>query len=223
MGPAEPAPPRMAAGVLQDKMRDCLNVVRSPTGTRRATAHDALELATATHMAGRRVDMGTLAKELGVGRATLYRWFDSREALMEQVLLGRAEAYVQAARRSSHGSGDERLMEIVRAMIEASRTARPVRLFIEREPTLALRILAGERGRLHRFIVEQAVRDLTETRGGPLPEALQARLDATLQLITALLWVAVAIGDDPPVERIEGLARELLAEVPPRRRRRTAR
>jgi len=198
-------------------------MVRASTGTRRATARDALELATATHMAGRRVDMGTLAKELGVGRATLYRWFDSREALMEQVLLGRAEAYVEAAREDSRGSGDERLMEIVRAMIEASRTARPVRLFIEREPTLALRILAGEHGRLHRFFVEQAARDLAEARGGPLSEALEARLDATLQLIAALLWVAVAIGDEPPVARIEGLARELLAEVPPPRRRRTAR
>ena len=174
-------------------------------------------------MAGRRVDMGTLARELGVGRATLYRWFDSREALMEQVLLGRAEAYVQAARDDSRGSGDERLMEIVRAMIDASQTARPVRLFIEREPTLALRILAGERGRLHRFFVEQAVRDLEESRGAPLADALRARLDATLQLITALVWVAVAIGDDPPVERIEGLARELLAEIPPRRRRRAKR
>ena len=198
-------------------------MVRPTTGTRRATAQDALDLATATHMAGRRVDMGTLAKELGVGRATLYRWFDSREALMEQVLLGRAEAYVHAARQGSGGSGDERLMGIVRAMIDASQTARPVRLFIEREPTLALRILAGERGRLHRFFVEEAVRDLEESRGTPLADALRARLDATLQLMTALLWVAVAIGDDPPVARIEGLARELLAEIPPPRRSRAKR
>ena len=204
-------------------MRDCLaRMVRASTARRRATARDALDLATATHMAGRRVDMGTLAKELGVGRATLYRWFDSREALMEQVLLGRAEAYVETARRESRGSGDERLMGIVRAMMAASQTARPVRLFIEREPTLALRILAGEGGRLHRFFVENALRDLAESRGGPLPAPLEARVDATLQLITALLWVAVAIGDEPPVERIEGLARELLADVPSPRRRRSA-
>lgn len=200
-------------------MRDCLaEMGKASTKARRATPADALDLATATHMAGRRVDMGTLARELGVGRATLYRWYDSREALLEQVLLGRVEAYVEAARSSSHGRGDERLMEIVRAMIAASQEARPVRLFIEREPTLALRILAGEHGRLHRFLVDQALIDLASSRGGPLPAALQARVDATLQLITALLWVAIAIGDEPPVERIEGLARELLAEVPARRR-----
>lgn len=178
---------------------------------RRASSDDALALATATHLAGRRVDMGTLAKELGVGRATLYRWFGTREALMEQVLLGRAHAYIELARSGSKGAGDERLMDIFRAMISSSRTALPVRLFIEREPALALRILASEHGRLHRFFVEQALLDLTATRGARQAHELEARVEATVQLVTTLIWVAVAIGDDPPTERIEGLARELLA------------
>jgi hypothetical protein len=108
-------------------------------------------------------------------------------------------------------------MEIVRAMIAASQQARPVRLFMEREPTLALRILAGERGRLHRFFVEQALSELAETPDAPHPLALRSRVDATLQLIGALLWVAIAIGDEPPVARIEGLARELLSGIAPAR------
>ncbi len=184
----------------------------------RATPEDALELATATHLAGERVDMGTLARELGVGRATLYRWFGSRERLLEAVLLGRAEELVALARESAPGGGDERLVAIIRAMIGASTAARPVRWFIEREPTLALRILAGEHGRLHRYLVEQAMGDLDVTGSEAEVEAMRDRVDATIQLVTALLWVAIAIGDEPPVQRIEGLARELLGDSPARRR-----
>jgi AcrR family transcriptional regulator len=187
---------------------------------RRASAAQALELATATHLAGRRVDMGTLARELGVARATLYRWFGTREALMEEVLLRRARAYVELARQQSSARGDERLVQIFDAMLDASRTALPVRLFIEREPALALRILAGERGRLHRFFVEEALRDLAEVRGEEQAHALETRVEATVQLITTLVWVAIAIGDEPPAERIELLIGELLTEHTPTQGRR---
>jgi AcrR family transcriptional regulator len=196
---------------------------RGRGASRRVSAAEALERATTTHLAGRRVDMGTLARELGVGRATLYRWFGTREALMEEVLLGRARAYVELARRQSSARGDARLVQIFDGMLDASRTALPVRLFIEREPTLALRILAGERGRLHRFFVEEALRDLAEVRGEDQARALEARVEATVQLITTLIWVAIAIGDEPPAERVELLIGELLVEDPPARARRRPR
>lgn len=181
-----------------------------------ATPQDALELATATHLAGQRVDMGGLARELGVGRATLYRWFGSREELLEQMLLARAGTFIDFARRQARGEGDERLVEVIQVMVRAAAEARPVRWLIEREPTLALRILAGERGRLHGLLVEESMRDLAQTRGEAQAELLRDRVDATIQLTTALLWVAIAIGEEPPVARIEGLTRELLSERPAR-------
>lgn len=179
-----------------------------------ATPQDALELAIATHLAGRRVDMGTLARELGVGRATLYRWFGSREELLEQMLLARAGTFIDLARRQARGEGDERLADVIQIMVRAAAEAQPVRWLIEREPTLALRILAGGRGRLHGLLVEESLRDLAETRGEAEAERLRDRVDATIQLTTALLWVAIAIGEEPPVERIEALTRELLRERP---------
>ncbi|HXB17040.1 MAG TPA: QsdR family transcriptional regulator [Solirubrobacteraceae bacterium] len=180
----------------------------------RATARDALELATATHLACRRVDMGTLARELGVARATLYRWFGSREALLEELLLARARAYAGHAHGQSDAQGDERLMQMVRGMVDSSRVATPVRKFVEREPRLALRILAGHDGRLHRFFVDLSLREIALTRGERQARELETTVDATVQLINTLIWMAVAIGEEPPAERVEELARELLAQNP---------
>jgi AcrR family transcriptional regulator len=158
--------------------------------------------------------MGTLASELGVGRATLYRWFGSREELLEQMLLGRVQAFVSLAHEQAHGSGDERLISIIQFVVRAAAQAQPVHWLIEREPTLALRILAGQRGRVHDLLVEESLRDLAQARPQAELEQLRERVDATIQLITALLWVAIAIGEEPPVERIEALVSELLSEHP---------
>ena len=52
----------------------------------RATEADAVRLARVTFERNERVDMNTLASELGIGRATLYRWVDTREDLLDRVL-----------------------------------------------------------------------------------------------------------------------------------------
>jgi len=49
---------------------------------------DALRLARRRWLAGERIDMGALARELGVSRATLYGWVGSREKLIGEAALG---------------------------------------------------------------------------------------------------------------------------------------
>jgi len=46
---------------------------------------DALRLARRKFLAAQRIDMTSLAAELGVNRVTLYRWVGSRDALMVEV------------------------------------------------------------------------------------------------------------------------------------------
>ena len=47
---------------------------------------DALSLAREQFLLPERVDMSTLADELGVNRVTLYRWFGSRDRLLVEVV-----------------------------------------------------------------------------------------------------------------------------------------
>src|ERR1035441_11053773 len=59
---------------------------RAAAAPARPPALDALREAQRMFQAGRRVDMQSLAKKLGVDRATLYRWVGSREQLLAEVL-----------------------------------------------------------------------------------------------------------------------------------------
>ena len=53
---------------------------------RRPKPADALDLAQTTFLAGERVEMAMVAVGLDISQATIYRWFGTRERLIEQVL-----------------------------------------------------------------------------------------------------------------------------------------
>ena len=55
--------------------------------------------------AEQRIDMGALATELGISRATLYNWVGGRERLTAEVLWSFAELAITQARKEASGSG----------------------------------------------------------------------------------------------------------------------
>jgi AcrR family transcriptional regulator len=184
---------------------------------RRATPQDAMDLARATFLHGVRIDMGALAKELAVGRATLYRWCGPRERLHEQILAQRAREFSTWARGEAKGHGDERVLDHLRLILDATAQAQPVRAFIAREPQLALRILTSEHGEVHGVLVAGLHEIAAECHGPKEAKRVQSRLDVAVQVATALQWVTIAIDDEPQTERIVEIVRTQLSA--PRRLR----
>ncbi len=185
-----------------------------PSGTvpvfRRATPVDALDRAMAIHLGGSRLDMGALAASLAISRATLYRWVGSREQLLEQVLAQRARVFIDAGRPAAEGRGVARVFDTMRHLLDASKRAEPAKLFLKREPELALRILTSERGAVHRITVDGLTEVAAETLTPRQVRALAPRIDSAVQVGALLTWVPVAIGDEPPSERIFGILEQLL-------------
>ena len=64
-----------------------------------ATREDVLRAARAQFAAGLRLDVTVIARELGLGRATIYRWFGSREHLLADAVATELEVLVARARR----------------------------------------------------------------------------------------------------------------------------
>ena len=178
---------------------------------RRAQPEDAVELAREIFLAEERVDMGALAAQLGVSPATLYRWFGSRGELLDGVCGQLAEEFAVAARAEARGEGDERVCNYARRVIEVSIPFPPVRSFIAREPQLALRLLLGKGGSVHRAIVEQTSGLVAETRGPGAPEVPEERVRLIVQVATGLVWGTFVIGDEPEIDSAIELVRVILA------------
>src|SRR2546421_10361077 len=63
-----------------------------------ASPDDVLALVTALYLEGQRVDITVVAARLGLGRATIYRWFGSREALLGEAVARQLELLVARKR-----------------------------------------------------------------------------------------------------------------------------
>jgi AcrR family transcriptional regulator len=126
-------------------------------------------------VAGQRLDMRSLARRVGVARATLYRQAGNRELLLDQVLWWRARRLLaDQVRTSTHLTGTDRLAAVIGGVLRAIGADRPVRMFLESDPETALRLLTGPRSTVHRGMAEalENLIDLERGRG-----AFDSRLD----------------------------------------------
>ncbi|MCF6506918.1 transcriptional regulator [Blastococcus sp. MG754426] len=114
-----------------------------------------------TLMAGRRLDTGTLATELGISRATLFRRAGNRDAILGDALafLGRrtlaAIEREHDARWAEGGPADRlRSLAVSEDFRYALSAAGPVRRLLAEEPATAIRVLTDPQGRVQPRVVE---------------------------------------------------------------------
>ena len=166
-----------------------------------------------TFVAGQRLDMRSLARRLGVARATLYRRAGNREQLLDELLWWRARRLlVDQVQASAELAGTERLVAVIGGVLRAIAGDRPLRAFLESDPETALRLLTGARSTVHRGMagaLEKLI-DLERGRG-----SFDASLDtptlayAILRISEGFLYSDVIADRTPDIDRattvIEGL------------------
>lgn len=121
--------------------RTPLSKMLSEPGERRPDALSAFQLARRHFLAGRRVEMLEIAAELGVSRATLFRWVGSRDNLLVEICWSIAEpTLLRATEEAAHLVGAERVAAIAETFARSSIESSFYREFLRREPERALRL-----------------------------------------------------------------------------------
>ena len=180
----------------------------TPALTRPAREH-AVELAIEAFMRGERIDMGTLASRLGVGRTTLYRWVGDRERLIGAVLAILTERTWDAVIAERRRRGIEGGLEAIRRFMEVTSSHAPLRTFAETEPGPALRVLLAADGAVAEALREGSTRAMLaaiDEQVEPEPELTEV----LVQLGTALEWGPIVAGEEPAIDRAIGLMRTVL-------------
>jgi AcrR family transcriptional regulator len=111
-----------------------------------ASRADVLASARRRYLDGERVDVRAIAAELGLGRATIYRWFGSRDGLLGEVIAREAETYYAAVRARVKGSGAKALLETLDRINRGLVRSTALRRFLEQEREAALRLLTSSDG-----------------------------------------------------------------------------
>jgi AcrR family transcriptional regulator len=191
-------------------------------GGRPAAADRSALIAAATEdfVAGRRIELRTLADRLGVSRTTLYRWFGTREELIGTIVADGAEAIVRTARRRSRGGGARALLATFDAVNHEIVSNSPLRSYLALEGQSALRLLTRSDGIVQPRMVH-TIQDVIEeeVRAGRFqsPTSPATLAYAVVRLAEAFLYndATAALGGD--VERLREVEEALLG-IKPRRR-----
>src|SRR5690348_8961698 len=110
----------------------------------RATLLDLLQLARKKWLAGERIDIGRLAEEQRLGRATVFRWVGTREQLYGEVLSVLFLAVLEDARGAASGHGAAYIAGVTRRALGTLLASQPLRGFVAQDPEFALRVLTSK-------------------------------------------------------------------------------
>lgn len=128
----------------------------------RATPMDAFRKARRQWLKCERIHLASLAEELGIGRATLFRWVGNKDLLLGEVLWSLYEPLRQQALETTPGVGVDYVVEVYRRINSTLISSRPLRNFIAQDPEYALRILTSASSTLHSRVVKANTRTLRE-------------------------------------------------------------
>jgi AcrR family transcriptional regulator len=187
-----------------------------------ASRAEVLGAATDQFLSGQRVDLTVIARKLGLSRATIHRWFGSRDRLLGEVIAAELELLIARIRKRVRKRGTAGLLEVFDQINRGLARSTPLRRLVEEEAGVALRVLTSSGGFVQPRAVE-LVQELivVEVRAGRYePPADPATLAyAIVRLAEAFLYNDAAYGIRGDHERLREIEAALLGVAPRQRAR----
>jgi AcrR family transcriptional regulator len=172
-----------------------------------------LDAALCRYLRGRRVDIQAIAAELGLGRATIHRWFGTRETLIGEVIILAAMPILEASRAEARGKGGRALLETFDRFNRRLADAPALRQFVEAEREAALRIITSRNGIVQPRMVAM-ITDLIadEVRAGDYEPPVEPAVlgYAIVRLAEAFLFNDAALGSRGDLDRLREVEAALL-------------
>ncbi|MFI1564452.1 TetR/AcrR family transcriptional regulator [Streptomyces sp. NPDC020490] len=159
----------------------------------------------------RAVGMDLVVKESGVGNATVYRQFPTKDALATAYVQGRADAWFERMREATDRFDDpqEKLLAIFTLVAENTRlpTFRGCPMLNTHTEFPDPEHPANRVSVVHKQEVRDWLRDLAVAAGASDPEQLA---DELLLVLNGAYATAAVLGPEGPARRTEELARRII-------------
>jgi AcrR family transcriptional regulator len=184
-----------------------------------STKEAALALATKRFLASERVDVQAIARELGVARATMHRWFRTRDALLGEVLGTLGERRVEAIRSDVGRRGAAALLETFDAINCEMAASEGLRALLVQEQERALRILTSSAGTVQPRVtaaIQRTIDDEVASGNYVSPVETAVLAYAIVRLAEAFLYNDAIIGMRGDTDRLYAIEAALLGVDPAR-------
>ena len=155
--------------------------------------------------------MDDVARMAGVARQSVYRYFDSRDALIVALVFREEEAFIEGVREahSRHEDMEDATAEAILFCLRAAREHPLLDRLLESEPDALLPYLTTRGGGVigrARAVIEE----LAAQRKGVNPELVHRTADLAVR---AIVSYTLTPSDDPPEDVAREIARILTAAL----------
>jgi AcrR family transcriptional regulator len=177
------------------------------------TQTDFVHLARRRFLKGDRLDIAGLAAELGVSRATAYRWAGNVEELTGQVIRTLVEDTFELTKREAEGEGSARIVDMLRRGMRYISSG-PYRAWITREdPERALRLVATKHGPVQavtmrlweELLTEEVAKGNVRLHTDPHTTAY-----AIVRISESFLYSDLIVGEEPDIEKAADILKLLV-------------
>ncbi len=163
----------------------------------------------------KRIELQKLAVELGISRATAYRWAGSAERLVGEVLASLVDdTFKQVAQRSTN-TGSERVFEVLERGMHYAHRFRPLRQFLANNAQLGLKIVASKHGPVQERTIANLRQLLEEeVEGGNMTLSVEPAVMAyaLTRIVESFLYADLIIGAKPDLENASRILKLMLRQ-----------
>jgi len=177
------------------------------------TPEHLVALARRRFLACERISLEELAAELGVSRATAYRWVGNAEQLAGRVIVGLVDATFARTLREGQGEGVERIVDVTARGLRYVASSKAYHAFLERDPQKALRIVASKEGPVQARTIahhEWLLREELQHGRLVLPVDPHTMAYALVRVAESFLYADVIAGEEPDLEKAVEIIRLML-------------
>lgn len=178
---------------------------------------DLHRLARAWFVDDRRIELQKLAAELGISRATAYRWAGSAEQLVGTVLASLIDETFSRFAERTKSQGGERVLEVIERGMRTAFAFQPLRQFLKKNPQLGLKLVASQHGPVQARTINNLaalIQEEIDKGAMTLPVDAPTMAYALTRIIESFLYADLITGQPADPESAVAILRLLLRPTP---------
>jgi AcrR family transcriptional regulator len=178
-----------------------------------ATPADLRGRARRRFLRGERLSLEELAAELGISRATAYRWAGNAELLAAEVIAEIVEETFHRTLREARGRGAERIIDATARGMRYIAASQPYRAFIASDPQKALRIVASKEAPVQARTIalnQRLIEEEMQSGALRLPVDAHTMAYALVRIAESFLYADIIAGEKPDLDKAVEILRLML-------------
>lgn len=176
---------------------------------------DLHSLARQWFIGARRIELQKLAVELGISRATAYRWAGSAEQLVGKVLASLVDDTFKQIVERTTSTGSERVLEVIAQGMRYARDFQPLQQFLAKDAQLGLKIVASKYSPVQERTIaniQQLLEEEINAGHMSLPVTPDVMAYALTRIIESFLYADLITGAAPELDNASSILELMLRQ-----------